>query len=575
MRILKRRIRNFFALQAILLFLAGIRGLLDTTYVEHGISPLRHWTFLSSYLLLSLVFAKAWRTTRRPSEFQDAWGTAASLISIASGVYLVWLDHSNLTFTTPGFFAIVIGIAGFFIYGQGGAASEARIASTLDNDPQPVATTTKLVPVAGDRTHPWINHLVTGISLVAEFAAIYFWSYWAQSHGLLYRGRLPWFVLFTLAILVTTVLHECGHALVAACFRMKLLSFNAGPLRWQKRSGKWSFQFNPEGLFNLGGAVRVVPTNPAQPPAQDLCMIAAGPFANIATGLLLLFAVLFVRLPHYDQTWKLAAFIASFSFIAAITNLLPFRTEGGGYSDGARILQILTHSPLDDYHRLNNTLASTLVTPRRYRDMDIAAIERMADRFPNELKGLYLRLCACNVYLDSDRIREARLALAEAEAIFTSYAIDVPVPLHTSLVFKNAYLNHSPARARFWWDRMEARKPRQRNFDYWLAQSSLFSVEGRPQEAEQAWQKADAEARKLPHFGAYEFDRALLAMMRQELDHPSQVPVAAPAPKFRKSSAAAVPTSVAPPAPVEPPSEPAWDPLQFIRTQAVLDKLRS
>jgi Zn-dependent protease len=568
MRTLKRRIRNFFALQAILLFLAGLRGLLDTSYPDLGISPLHHWAFLSSYLLLSLVFAKAWRTTRKPSEYQDAWGTAASLISIAAGIYLLWLNHSSLVNAAPGLGALIIGVSGFLIYGQGGSASEARISLTPEE--QPVAATRKLVPVAGDRTHPWVNFLVTGFYVAAEFAAIFFWAIWANTHGLPQRSRLPWVVLFTLAVLTTTVLHECGHALVASCFRMKLLSFNAGPLRWQKRDGAWRFKPDPEGFFNLSGAVRVVPTHPEQPRAHDICMIAAGPLANIVFGLIFLFAVLHGRLPWYTQTWKLVALTASFSFIAALTNLLPFRTEDGGYSDGARLLQIITDSPLHDYHRLNNALAATLVTPRRYRDLDIEAIEHMADRFPDELRGIHLRLCACNFYLDTNRIREARLALAEAEAIVTSYAIDVPVSLSTSFVFKNAYLNHSPARARFWWDHIEAKKPKRQNFDYWLAQSALLSVEGHPQDAEQAWQKAEAEAEKLPYFGAYEFDRSLLAMMRQELDHPSQVTVPPPAPKSRHTPSAIVASPIP-----ELPAEPAWDPLQFIRTQAVLDKLRN
>lgn len=447
MRILKRRIRNFFALQAIILFLAGLRGLLDTSYTENGVSPLRHWLFLTGFLLFSLVFTKAWRTTRKPTEYPDAWGSAASLVSIAAGIYLLWTDHSSLVLAAPGLVALVIGASGLIIYGQGGSATEARIST--EPEPEPVAAPAKLVPVAGDRTHPWVNHFVTGFYVAAEFAAIFFWAIWANTRGLPQRSHLPWVVLFTLAVLVTTVLHECGHALVARCFRMRLLSFNAGPLRWQKRDGKWKFKLDPEGFFNLGGAVRVVPTNPAQPPLHDLCMIAAGPLANVVFGLLFLFAVLYARLPWYNQTWKLVALTASFSFIAAIANLFPFRTESGGYSDGARILQILTHSPLDDYHRLNNTLASTLITPLRYRDLDIVAIEQMADRFADELKGIHLHLCACNVYLDSDRIREARLALAEAEAIVTSYAIDVPVPLCASFVFKNASLTTVPREPAF------------------------------------------------------------------------------------------------------------------------------
>jgi len=126
MRVLKRRIRNFFALQAILLFLAGLRSLLDTSHLRRGISPLRHWVFLTSYLILSMVFAKAWRTTRKPSESQHTWGTAASLISIAAGICLLWLNRSSLVYAAPGLITLIIGISGFLIYGKTGSATNAH-----------------------------------------------------------------------------------------------------------------------------------------------------------------------------------------------------------------------------------------------------------------------------------------------------------------------------------------------------------------------------------------------------------------------------------------------------------------
>jgi hypothetical protein len=267
-------------------------------------------------------------------------------------------------------------------------------------------------------------------------------------------------------------------------------------------------------------------------------------------------------------------------------------TEDGGYSDGARILQILTHSPLDDYHRLMNTLASTLVTQRRYRDLDIEAIERNAEHFWQDVRGVNLRLCAVNFYIDSGSIREARLALAKAEATCINSSIDLPAPLHTAFVIGQAYLNHDAAAARRWWDQMEAKKPERKNVDYWLAQTALCLVEGRVEDSREAWQKADAEAQKLPAFGAYDFDRYRCSLLRQELDNPAQarhVPVAtrvriAPAAPARVPSRAAAPavamvaqTTGADGAAIQgqPAENTRWDPLQFIRNQATLDRLGS
>jgi len=43
--------------------------------------------------------------------------------------------------------------------------------------------------------------------------------------------------------------------------------------------------------------------------------------------------------------------------------------------------------------------------------------------------------------------------------------------------------------ARLWWKRMEAKKPTHFGVDYRLAQSALFWIEGRKEEAREAWNK--------------------------------------------------------------------------------------
>jgi hypothetical protein len=115
MRLLRRRINTFFAFQAILLFMAGLRTLVDTRYVERGVSPFRHWLILSGYLLLSMVFAKAWRVTRKPDPFRETWARAAAAISIFAGACLLWDAHATHTFAVPGLTVLLMGLGTIFL----------------------------------------------------------------------------------------------------------------------------------------------------------------------------------------------------------------------------------------------------------------------------------------------------------------------------------------------------------------------------------------------------------------------------------------------------------------------------
>ena len=131
MRILRRRINTFFALQAVLLFMAGLRALVDTRYVERGVSPLRHWLFLSGYLLLSMVFTKAWRVTRKPNPHREAWAKTAAAISIFAGLYLLWDAHTTHTFAIPAAIVLLMGLGTIFLLIQ--ARTSASLASQPDS----------------------------------------------------------------------------------------------------------------------------------------------------------------------------------------------------------------------------------------------------------------------------------------------------------------------------------------------------------------------------------------------------------------------------------------------------------
>ena len=188
------------------------------------------------------------------------------------------------------------------------------------------------------------------------------------------------------------------------------------------------------------------------------------------------------------------------------------------YSDGAQIYQLLRGGPWADLHRVRSVAASTLVTPLRPRDYDIEAIQRAERSFTRGPQGLLLRMYASSYFLDCGKIPQACEALAEAESIYKESASDIPAGLCMAFVFRTAFLGRDAVGARQWWERMKAKKPTHFGADYWLARSALLWVEGRKNEAHEAWDKGNILAQKLPAAGDYEFDRYRCSLLGNVLD---------------------------------------------------------
>ena len=66
--------------------------------------------------------------------------------------------------------------------------------------------------------------------------------------------------------------------------------------------------------------------------------------------------------------------------------------------------------------------------------------------------------------------------------------------------------------------RMESKKPKRFNVDYWRADAALHWIEGDLKTANEALAKSEALAQKLPQAGAYEFDRYCCFLLRKALD---------------------------------------------------------
>jgi hypothetical protein len=119
MRLIERRIRQYFAFQAILPILGLLFSIFFPFPIRPGASPARPYGVTAGYMILALIYGRAWLSTRKPREFRSPWPMAASLVSVAAGSCSFWFARPNLTHEAPGMVTVVVGLGGFLIYSPG------------------------------------------------------------------------------------------------------------------------------------------------------------------------------------------------------------------------------------------------------------------------------------------------------------------------------------------------------------------------------------------------------------------------------------------------------------------------
>lgn len=450
------------------------------------------------------VYALAGWTFLRSRKSARLWGLAASFQFAFITVLPSLLAH-HLRAGNP--IPMAVGVLGFIAFAR---PLEARTAAS---------TIEERLSISGDFTSRHINRVAQGVTFGLSLGAYLWWQGWLDSqHITALDSALARFALTLVVLFAITSVHELGHATAGMACGMKLRAFFIGPLQWRVRDARWEFEFKPKGFFLADGVTALVPGNGALRPSQFLCMMSAGSLVNILTGgiALLVIASRVVHLP-LPLAGSMALF-GAWSFGLAAANLLPFRTPQG-YSDGAIVLQLMAGGAFADFHLSIARIGSSLVSPLRPRDYDIGSIKRAAQGIAHGRHALLMWLFAFSHSIDAGKGREADDILAQAELVCLQSASSIPAELHTSFVFGNALVRRDPIAARFWWNRLQARKPTRFNADYWRAESALHWIEGNLAEARTAWEKSHAMVERLPEAGASDFSRHCCALLRRELDH--------------------------------------------------------
>ena len=453
--------------------------------------------------ILTGVFGAAWWTLKRGTRSARRWALAASAVMFLSALPLLPASYSIWKWENGKFggmaallFLLIAaslggGIAGLYAFSRNDNL-------TAESSPRPPR-------VAGDGTHWFLDAVVWIVQVIGVWWMVRVYERWGHENGLHVAHGLE--VLFRLAVvlLAVTFIHESAHAVVGIAAGMKLRSFLVGPFELRREDGAWQFHFCPSRMLSFSGATGIVSPDPGKHPWNEVAAIAAGPFANLLTGAVA--AALVVAAPDssWETWWECLALFAALSAAVCVSNLIPFQTTSF-YSDGAHIYQLLfSRGPAADFARANRSVLATLVSPRRPRHYDIAAINRAAPHFTSGLQAMLLHLWAKSYFVDIDDRRQAAIELAAAENSYDESAGQMPRELLYPIVIYEALLNRNAEAVRKYWAPISGEETRRSSF-YWLARCAFYWAENNHPLAQDALKQGMDHLRSLPDIGDNRFD---------------------------------------------------------------------
>ncbi len=456
------------------------------------------------FLLAAIAYLRKWKSAR-------LWCLSLGAVNLLIPFLLAWFFSSHGYVSASSMLSqngLLLGLGVVTIAAFWGWKPPAEA-----NAPDAAAASAR----PGDGTLTVLNRTYIFLEFAGFYAIWTAWLHWASMTG---RHAPPFWsglLQLILAELAVITAHEAGHALTGIAVGQRLRAFIVGPFQWRHLRGQWKFSLNPAALLLTGGATAVVPQRVDDPPSREIAIVAAGPMVSLVTGAPATWVVFHAHAPYWQQHWFFIAMFGSISLLTAFVNCIPLRT-GGGYSDGARIFQLLRGGVWAEMHQAFRVAVATAITALRPRDYDLDALHRIiAARVASGPQQFLLCLLAHSCCVDRGLTEQARLEMREAEKVYDSGDAGIPAALLLGLVVEEAVVARDPARARLWWDRMESKKPKRITADYWMAKSALSWVEGNRAEADAAWTKADEYLRTMPQTGTYAFDRDRLAELGQAI----------------------------------------------------------
>lgn len=499
-----------YALAAFIFLKTSVPIYLDIPHLFHYVGPWQGVLSIGATLLapaVALAYGMAWWTILFRRQSARTWALIVSTIQAVLTLIALY-PISNVPWQ-PVLVLLAISAAGFVAFWRREPAGQ------LEKTPSRILT-------PGHGTHSFVDKLVWIVGSAAAFGAITEWSHWARNRGLEDHTSLAIYAEIYLISILVLAIHEGGHAIVGELVGMKLLSFVIGPFQWFTRYGKWKFKFHARSLVSFVGFTLVASPKKDTFRERKIVQVAAGPIANLISGLIATTAVFTAPGRAWQQSWYILACFATISMLGCVLSLVPYRIRRCGYSDGAKIYQLLKKGLWADYQRVLSAIYSSQVSPLRPREYEIEIIQRAAAEIAQGQDEMFLHGCTYAYHLDRGDFHKASLALAKAESMCDNEGVKPSAEWHGLFIFGNAFLRRDAARARLWWERLESQNPPHLDEEYWTSRSALLWAENRLEEAKEAWHKADAWAQQLPRVGAGEAERNAVALLRKAPDEPRE-----------------------------------------------------
>jgi hypothetical protein len=443
----------------------------------------------------------AWWTIRSRKPSARRWTLVASILNIlwfVSGLQSWVLLGPTSSLPVFAFFG-ASGLLGIAVFWRKEAAPAA---------PKPIRP-------SGDGTSPAKDYTAQVMSFAILWISFRWWRQWSDGQGLEQPGFVAGVLLFQLAIVLNTFMHELGHYVAGWASRMILRRFQVGPFQWAIRNGQWTFRLDWKEFY--GGAVGMVTTTLDNIRGREAFLIMGGPVASLVVAAASTTAVLAAKGHSWEPYWAFLSMCAGMGWASFVTNLIPMQSAAR-YSDGAQLYQLVRGGEWAQFHIAFAMVASSLVTPIRPRDFNVAIINRAAEFIKQGERGLLLRLFAAAHYLDTNRIPEALASVESAEALYEEGTFEKDQDICAEFMFINAFYKRDLGAAELWWERIEALGRIDRDAGYWRARTALFLLKGEREYARQSWERGNALAQNLPAVGVYEGTREWFAKLRAALE---------------------------------------------------------
>ncbi len=264
-------------------------------------------------------------------------------------------------------------------------------------------------------------------------------------------GRLALAAAVVIAFPVMVGVHELGHLLGGMAAGLRPLLFMVGPLRVEREGERFRVKLSFKGAL-FGGLAACAPTDTVDLRRRTLWLIAGGPLASLAMGVLLLgLRPLLDAAPLADTLLVVGGMI---SLLIGVTSAIP-SSAAGFYSDGARIIRLVRGGADVEREVACLAIIGLSMGGARPRDWSAELVARAAAGEPDTLFGVAGRMYAHAHEMDAGRLDAARAhldaALAAAEIL--------PKPARPGLMLQAALfaarVDGDPARARGFLDGAE------------------------------------------------------------------------------------------------------------------------